>query len=166
MMRGWTSVYRMIYPLASAIVVGCSGTPTIEAPPIAHFPQRGYQLHVRNTPEVVHRLLSQKLDEMTVPYLYEYRGSTRYLVSTYMTESDAPGFLKDGRSAVLIIMRPDLVYPGCTELDLRWMYESKGIFGSEWALKGNGPTHAPTLVEVVRDYGEQRSCTAMVESGV
>lgn len=165
-MRTWIDASWRIAALFGTILVGCSRAPTIEAPPIEQFPQRGYQLQVQGTPEVVRRALSQRLDKMGVPYHYEHRGDMRYLISTYMAEADAPGFLKDGRSSVLIIIRPDLVYPGCTELDLRWMYELKGLFGSEWALKGNGSKHVPTLVKALHRYGERKSCRGMLDSGV
>ena len=95
---------------------------------------------------------------MNIPYSSNQTGDKRYLISTYIDEKNAKALHRKSRSAVLVLFKYDRVYPKCTELSLRWMYESKGLFGSEWNLEGNGHEYMPHVVRLVKRLGDERRC--------
>jgi len=144
--------------VALFIVAGCSTMQPIETPDLDQFPKREYRLQVAGTPDAVRRDLSKKFSQMLVPFRYWKEGDAGYLVSTLVEDAEAPGWLRDTRSSVLVTAKQDRVYPYCSDLSIRWLVESKGAFTGLWKSQSHNREYIPSITKTVRDYAEYNVC--------
>ena len=144
--------------LVAIFMSGCSTLQPIETPEIDQFPKREYRLQVGGTPDAIRRDLSKQLSQMHVPLRYWKDEHAAYLVSTLVEDPDAPGWIRDTRSAVLVTLKQDKVYPYCSDVSLRWLVESKGVFSDLWKAQNHNREYIPSLTKTVRDYADSKVC--------
>lgn len=140
------------------LVSGCSTMQPIETPELDQFPQREYRLQVDGTPDAVRRELSKEFSQMVVPFRYWKDGDAGYLVSTLVEDPNAPGWLRDTRSSVLVILKQDKIYPYCSDLSIRWLVESKGVFSDIWKTQSHNREYIPSITKTVKDYADNNVC--------
>ena len=140
------------------LMSGCSTLQPIETPDLDQFPKREYRLQVGGTPDAIRRDLSKEFSQMLVPFRYWKEEDTDYLVSTLVHEPGDPGWLRDTRSSVLVILKQDKIYPYCSDLSLRWLVESKGSFSDLWKSRNHNREYTPYITETVRDYASNNVC--------
>lgn len=140
------------------LISGCSTMQPIETPDIEKFPKREYRLQVSGTPDAVRRDLSKEFGQMLVPFRYWKEGDAGYLVSTLVEDPNAPGWLRDTRSSVLVTLKQDRVYPYCSDLSLRWLVESKGSFSDLWKTQSHNREYIPSITKTVREYADNNVC--------
>ena len=140
------------------LMSGCSTLQPIETPDLDKFPKREYRLQVGGTPDAVRRDLSKEFSHMLVPFRYWKEEETGYLVSTLVDEPDAPGWLRDTRSSVLVILKQDKIYPYCSDLSLRWLVESKGSLSGLWKPQSHNREYTPYITETVKSYANNNVC--------
>jgi len=131
---------------------------SIETPGLAKFPKREYRLQVGGTPDAVRRDLSNEFRQMRVPFRYWKEGEAGYLVSTLVEDPNAPGWLRDTRSSVLVTLKQDKVYPYCSDLSLRWLVESKGTFSGLWKTQSHNREYVPSITKTVSEYADNNVC--------